>query len=94
MTDTGVQSSSVKVGIRVRPALAKEQTTGALQLNSAGEGNSGELQFKGQAFTFDYVFPPELSQYELYQHTAAPMLKSFMEGYNVTILAYGQVTVF
>lgn len=32
----------------------------------------------------------ELSQYELYAQTAAPMLKSFMEGYNCTIMAYGQ----
>lgn len=32
----------------------------------------------------------ELSQYDLYAQTAAPMLKSFMEGYNCTIMAYGQ----
>ncbi len=32
----------------------------------------------------------ELSQYQLYAQTAAPMLKSFMEGYNCTIMAYGQ----
>jgi len=31
-----------------------------------------------------------LSQEELYKETAAPMLRSFLEGYNVTIMAYGQ----
>lgn len=31
-----------------------------------------------------------MSQEELYKETAAPMLRSFLEGYNVTIMAYGQ----
>lgn len=48
------------------------------------------VSFKGQTYTFDHVFGMELSQYELYAQTAAPMLKSFMEGYNCTIMAYGQ----
>jgi hypothetical protein len=48
------------------------------------------LQFKGQTFTFDHVFGLEVSQVDLYTETAAPMLKSFLEGYNCTIMAYGQ----
>lgn len=31
-----------------------------------------------------------MSQQALYSQTAAPMLKSFLEGFNVTIMAYGQ----
>lgn len=41
-------------------------------------------------FTYDHCFSPDVSQERLYQQTAGPMLKSFLEGYNVTILAYGQ----
>jgi kinesin family protein 4/21/27 len=48
------------------------------------------LIFKGQTFTFDHVFGMELTQNELYERTAAPMLKNFLEGYNCTIMAYGQ----
>lgn len=48
------------------------------------------VSFKGQTYTYDHVFGMELSQYQLYAQTAAPMLKSFMEGYNCTIMAYGQ----
>ena len=48
------------------------------------------VSFKGQTYTYDHVFGMELSQYELYTQTASPMLKSFMEGYNCTIMAYGQ----
>ena len=32
----------------------------------------------------------DMSQEELYTMTAAPMIKKFLEGYNVTIIAYGQ----
>ncbi len=51
---------------------------------------SPSIQFKGQSFTFDHVFGMDLSQTDLYTQTASPMLKSFLEGYNVTIIAYGQ----
>jgi hypothetical protein len=51
---------------------------------------SCSLTMKGQTFTFDHVFNSNMSQTELYTQTASPMLKSFLEGYNVTIIAYGQ----
>ena len=79
-------SSSVKVGLRIRPLLSKERV-GGITTNIL-DGSS--LNFKGQTFTYDHVFPSDLSQHELYTQTAAPMLKSFLEGYNVTLMAYGQ----
>lgn len=48
------------------------------------------IVFRGQTYTFDHVFGLELSQTDLYQNTAAPMLKNFLDGYNCTIMAYGQ----
>ena len=79
--------SCVKVGVRIRPLMAKEKHQNAVLTNFSKES----IQFKGQTFTFDYVFGPDLNQQQMYQSTAAPMLKSFIEGYNVTIMAYGQV---
>ena len=79
--------SSVKVGVRIRPLLQKEQHQ-QISLNNYDEES---IQFKGQTFTYDHVFSSELTQQELYQNTASPMLRSFLEGYNVTIIAYGQV---
>jgi kinesin family protein 4/21/27 len=81
-------SSSVKVGVRIRPLLSKERSQSASQTLSVIDGNA--LNFKGQQFTYDHVFGDKLMQCDLYVKTAAPMLKSFMEGYNVTIMAYGQ----
>ena len=81
-----IMSSSVKVGVRIRPLLSKERHQGI----SFNTYDSTSVDFKGQTFTFDHVFGMELSQQDLYNETAAPMLKSFLEGYNVTVIAYGQ----
>lgn len=79
---------SVKVGVRIRPMLLKERH-GAMTISSE-QHSSTSITFKQQQYTFDHVFGMDLSQHELYVETAAPMLKSFLEGYNVTIMAYGQ----
>lgn len=47
---------------------------------------------KKQVFAFDQVHPPQTSQYELFSSTAAPLITRFVEGFNCTILAYGQTS--
>jgi hypothetical protein len=47
---------------------------------------------KKQFFTFDQVHPPPTSQYELFDSTARPLISRFIEGFNCTILAYGQTS--
>ena len=42
------------------------------------------------SFTFDRVLLPESSQEEAYHKCAAPLVQSALEGFNVTLLAYGQ----
>ena len=75
----------------MRPLVAKEKVQGkAAQTFSDCDGSDGTLSFKGQRMTFDHVFPSSQGQAELYQLTAAPMLQSFLDGYNVTVMAYGQ----
>lgn len=41
-------------------------------------------------FTFDYVYDPSATQNFLYDNTAKPAVLSVLEGYNATMLAYGQ----
>ncbi|KAJ2235117.1 hypothetical protein GGI13_008625, partial [Coemansia sp. RSA 455] len=41
-------------------------------------------------FTFDYVFSPEVSQEQVYDDAIGPLVDQFVQGYNATILAYGQ----
>jgi kinesin family protein 3/17 len=41
-------------------------------------------------FTFDHVFDIDSSQELVYQTAAKPAVKSILDGYNATLMAYGQ----
>ncbi|CAG8446720.1 11142_t:CDS:2 [Diversispora eburnea] len=47
---------------------------------------------KRPIFQFDHVFGPEATQEEVYDKAVINLLEKFLEGYNVTILAYGQTS--
>ncbi|CAG8605129.1 2104_t:CDS:2, partial [Dentiscutata heterogama] len=47
---------------------------------------------KKQVFSYDYVFGPESTQEEVYTSAIVKLVENFLEGYNVTILAYGQTS--
>lgn len=42
-------------------------------------------------FTFDHVFAPRDRQASIYQECVSPLVAAHLDGYNTTILAYGQV---
>jgi hypothetical protein len=44
-------------------------------------------------FEFDKVLGPHATQEETYNSTASTVVKSVMDGYNGTIMAYGQVNI-
>ena len=46
--------------------------------------------FLQHRFTFDHIFDQDSTQLEIYLKSAKPSIKSILEGYNSTILAYGQ----
>ncbi len=41
-------------------------------------------------FAFDHVYGADSTQTSVYDNTARPAVLSVLEGYNATILAYGQ----
>lgn len=45
-----------------------------------------------KSFTYDYVFDMGQSQETVYETTARSLVDGSLEGYNATILAYGQVS--
>ncbi|KAL4248822.1 TRAFAC class myosin-kinesin ATPase superfamily protein [Abortiporus biennis] len=47
---------------------------------------------KKQVFTFDQVHPPSSTQHDIFTSTAQPLISRFVEGFNCTILAYGQTS--
>jgi hypothetical protein len=53
---------------------------------------SSAVSAKKQAFAFDQVHPPAATQHALFTSTALPLISRFLEGFNCTILAYGQTS--
>ena len=60
------------------PAQGTQQVTGAPP--------------KKQAFSFDHVLGQGTNQHALYTSTAQPLVSRFLEGFNCTVLAYGQTS--
>ncbi|PWU98668.1 putative kinesin [Trypanosoma cruzi] len=46
--------------------------------------------YSRQTFTFDYVYDKQTLQSEVYERSAQPAVFSVMQGYNATLMAYGQ----
>ena len=57
---------------------------------AGGSAAPGKVQEK--SFTFDGVFDPDCSQKEVYEEVGKPVLKDVLQGYNGSILAYGQTS--
>ena len=73
-----------------------DQADAASQHDNLSQGKSvrigphGRSNRNGHTFTFDKCFSGLATQVELYSTLVVPLLKSCVEGYNATTLAYGQ----
>ncbi|XP_034384091.1 centromere-associated protein E isoform X2 [Cyclopterus lumpus] len=94
------EESAVKVCVRVRPLIEREENA-ALEnaepvqlfwkadkksIHQIDEGNSTK------SFVFDRVFTADETTNQLYQDIAKPLVVSTVEGYNGTVFAYGQTS--
>ncbi|KAG8922571.1 hypothetical protein FRC02_011756, partial [Tulasnella sp. 418] len=80
------QSSTVSVDPSNVPAASV--TTAAASPTSAANNPLA----KKQTFTFDQVHPQDSTQYSVFTATAAPLVARFLQGFNCTVLAYGQTS--
>eukprot|EP00462_Mataza_sp_D1_P017353 CAMPEP_0175160044 /NCGR_PEP_ID=MMETSP0087-20121206/23779_1 /TAXON_ID=136419 /ORGANISM="Unknown Unknown, Strain D1" /LENGTH=530 /DNA_ID=CAMNT_0016448201 /DNA_START=20 /DNA_END=1609 /DNA_ORIENTATION=- len=88
-------AGNVKVCCRFRPFSEREISVNAKQNYRATETevqmkNIREKKLDDFRYTFDAVFKEEASQSEIFEKTAAPMIKDMLAGYNTTVFAYGQ----
>lgn len=60
-----------------------DQQSCSVTLVNLKENNSSKQ------FTFDYVFPPSVSQQSIYEQSAFSLVENVVEGYNGTMFAYG-----
>ncbi|XP_061391666.1 kinesin-like protein KIF3A [Musca vetustissima] len=89
---------NVRVVVRARPMDKNELTAGALGVIKVDKLKRAITVVKPNAtvneppktYYFDNVFDGDSSQLDLYVDTARPIVEKVLEGYNGTILAYGQ----
>eukprot|EP00804_Cyclotella_cryptica_P023197 CCRYP_000397-RA/>CCRYP_000397-RA protein AED:0.07 eAED:0.07 QI:161/1/1/1/0.66/0.5/4/1180/1012 len=97
-------STNIQVAVRIRPFLPFEAGSKSCidvlrtdpDDSSPSQGNAVRIHSQagsnkdGHTFTFDRCFGGGATQVELYQSMVLPLLRSCLEGYNATTLAYGQ----
>ncbi|GBC24961.2 uncharacterized protein OCT59_009462 [Rhizophagus irregularis] len=83
-------STSVRVALRVRPLNNKETLQNCSECLTTIPDAPQILIGTDRSFTFDYVFPSNTEQEEVFQECASPLIDKLVEGYNATLLAYGQ----
>ncbi|KAF7418101.1 hypothetical protein HZH68_000754 [Vespula germanica] len=82
---------TIRVAVRIRPLIKSEIDKGCEECLDITPGQP-QIIIKNtdRAFTFNYVFTPDVSQENFYNTAIKDMVTSIFDGYNVTILAYGQ----
>ncbi|KAJ2497881.1 hypothetical protein GGH96_004759 [Coemansia sp. RSA 1972] len=105
--DDGDRVMPVKVAVRIRPLLTDNSTQLRAQSTSCVSATGSAITVSGsggsapdgpggasgpRSFTYDYAFGPDAAQTSVYDAAISPLLGRFVEGYNVTVLAYGQTS--
>uniref|UniRef100_A0A8C3UR71 Kinesin family member 21B n=1 Tax=Catharus ustulatus TaxID=91951 RepID=A0A8C3UR71_CATUS len=75
---------------RIRPQLPKEKIEGCHICTSVTPGEPQVLLGKDKAFTYDFVFDLDTWQERIYTTCMGKLIEGCFEGYNATVLAYGQ----
>ncbi|GAB5370985.1 hypothetical protein AAMO2058_001540100 [Amorphochlora amoebiformis] len=86
---TARQSENVRVALRARPLLAAEKLKESHVCCKFDQAHN-HLSIGNRGFSFDHVYPPPTTQQEVYDSCVAPLVTACFQGYNATILAYGQ----
>ncbi|XP_009080760.1 PREDICTED: kinesin-like protein KIF21B, partial [Acanthisitta chloris] len=74
----------------IRPQLPKEKIEGCHICTSVTPGEPQVLLGKDKAFTYDFVFDLDTWQERIYTTCVGKLIEGCFEGYNATVLAYGQ----
>ncbi|XP_077013480.1 kinesin-like protein KIF21B isoform X2 [Tamandua tetradactyla] len=74
----------------IRPQLSKEKIEGCHICTSVTPGEPQVLLGKDKAFTYDFVFDLDTWQEQIYSTCVSKLIEGCFEGYNATVLAYGQ----
>lgn len=92
------RQGNIKVFSRFRPFNSKENAANPCKLHRIA--NNKQLIIKEQkqekqeemSFLYDYVFDVDSTQQQVFEQVGYPVLNNIIEGYNGTIMAYGQTS--
>ena len=91
---SGGGREAVKVAVRLRPMSSKEKASKFEEIVRIDQSEAVVYiktpQNQTLNFKFDFAFPPTITQEDVYDKTAAPIVEGVLEGFNGTIFAYGQ----
>ncbi|KAI9251325.1 P-loop containing nucleoside triphosphate hydrolase protein, partial [Helicostylum pulchrum] len=91
------QTTAVQVALRIRPLTERDRA----QPRFANLAHDDVLKIhdstvqvvpQNKLFTFDHVFGINSTQEEIFSALGENLIRKFVEGYNITILAYGQTS--
>jgi kinesin family protein 11 len=68
----------------------KDNSPNIITAPSSKELTIKTINESSKTYTFDKVFGPDASQAQVYEQVMSGMLSEVLEGYNVTVFAYGQ----
>jgi len=83
----------VRVVLRIRPTIKATETPGCLEVLPGGRGVKlyrHNAVVPETVYNFDKVLGPQSVQADVYEAAVAPVIADVMNGYNGTIMAYGQ----
>lgn len=82
----------IQVSVRVRPVLLKKSSEihWACKHQEIVQVDPVTHQHIGKSYRFNHVFPPETLNRQMFETVVQPVIDSAMDGFNVTVFAYGQ----
>ena len=81
----------IRFDCRIRPQIAREVIDACRVCTAVTPGEPQVTLGSDKAFTYDYVFDMGLDQGSVYDTCVHDLVESSLDGYNATVLAYGQV---
>lgn len=77
--------------LRIRPQIAREVIDGCRICTNVTPGEPQVTLGSDKSFTYDFVFDTHENQQNVYENCASSLVAGALQGYNATVLAYGQV---
>ncbi|GAN02025.1 hypothetical protein MAM1_0015d01464 [Mucor ambiguus] len=95
--DTQGQTAAVQVALRIRPLTERDRAQPRFANSSSSDvlraqENHVQIVSQNKYFTYDHVFGTDAQQGDIFAQLGERPVQKFVEGYNVTMLAYGQTS--